>query len=172
MIIDQSYFVREINVPQLSQPAVWEGLQLFGNKYQKRFLKEVFGLELAKLIEAYLADEPNGETRIGLIVNGAEFLYSGEEQIWGGLRNTEKLSPLANYIFYHFTNDGITSLSQVGETFSQAENSQRVSPDARLVFAWIEMVEMLEPLRKLMESGDYPEYKPELVYEIQNRFNL
>jgi len=176
MIIDQSYFVREINIPQLSQPHVWETVELFGTKYQKRFLRDVFGLELAKLIEQYLEEEDNEvatlDERIGLILDGAEFTYNGQEKEWGGLRNTDKVSPLANFIFYQFTNDGITQQTQVGEAFGTAENSQKASPDGRLVFAWIEMVEMLESLRQLMESGDFPEYRPELVYEIQNRFNL
>lgn len=174
MIIDETYFRGEINIPQLSQPAVLEKLELFITKYETKFLVQAFGLELFSLILVYLAT-PDGdpiEERIRDIVEGVEFSYDEELQIWGGLRNTEKQSPVANFIFYHYVLDAITFLSQVGEAGSVAENSQKVSSDDRLVFVNNEMVQMMESLKKLMRSGDYPEYKPKVNFEIINRFNL
>lgn len=177
MIIDQTYFIREINIPQISQPAVGENVDLFIAKYQPRFLKAVFGLALAKLIEDYLEaetqDEPVLDERIGLILDGAEITSGGViEQVWEGLRNTGKNSPLANFIFYHIMTDEITFLSQSGEAMGTSENSQKASPDGRLVSVWNDMVEMMVSLRQLMETGDYPEYKPEQVFTVINRFNL
>ena len=174
MIIDYSYFIRELNIPQLSQPSVNEALDLFIEKYEAKFLKEVFGIELAELIQVYLAT-PEGqpiEERIKSIVDGVEFLYEGKMQVWGGLRNESKITPLANFVFYWYLTDGISFLSQSGEAGMSSENSFKVSSDARLVFVWNEMIELMGSLYKLLENGDYPEYIPSLNFEVQNRFNL
>jgi len=173
MIIDDSYFVREINIPQLSSPAVSEALDLFIEKYEKKFLQEFFGSELAELIVEFLETEPEPiDERISFILDGATFTYEGKSLIWRGLRNEDKLSPLANFVFYWFQTDSVSFLSQSGESLGSSENSSRVSSNGRLVFVWNEMVEGLENLKKLMEVGEYPEYDPEKVYEIQNSFNL
>jgi hypothetical protein len=170
MIIDHTYFVREINIPQLSQPAVLENLNLFIEKYEPQFLRAVFGWELAVLIMGYLnTEEVEGvepDERIGWLVEGSPLKQ------WGGLRNNEKISPLANYIFYRLTDDSVTFLAQVGESTATAENSRRVSNDDRLIFVWNEMVEMMVGLHSLLKSGLYPEYKPEQAFKIKNTFNL
>jgi len=174
MIIDYSYFIREINIPQLSQPSVSEALDLFIEKYQAKFLKEVFGIELAKLIDVYLAT-PEGdpiEERIQSIVEGIEFVYEGNTEVWTGLRNESKISPVSNFVFYWYVTDGVTFLSQTGEAGMTSENSYKVSVNDRLVFVWNEMIELMKSLQKLLENGDYPEYKPLFKFEVQNRFNL
>lgn len=169
MIIDATYFVGEINIAQLGQPEVLELVNRFIKKYEKRFMKEYFGATLAKKIN----DENTtpGDPLMEAILTGADFEYKGEPVEWVGLKNTDKVSPIANYVFYFFAEDQLTSQSQVGEVYNKAENAELVSPDSRLAYIWNDMIEMLEPLELLLKDGNYSERRGK-NFSIINSFNL
>lgn len=171
LICDHTYYIREITLAQLSDPAVHENFILFSEKYQREFLRYVFGLPLAVQIEEEL-EKPEDEQDpiIMTLINGIE--HEGKE--WIGLRNDAKLSPLANYIFYHIVQDGITDQTGVGEVSGKPENATKVSVDDRAVWAWNEMVKWLYGLWWFIDASKlYPTCRPFLPYfEIKNTFNL
>lgn len=169
MIIDATYFVGEINIAQLGQPEVLELVNRFIGKYEKRFMQEYFGATLAKKI----IDENTtpGDPLMEAILTGADFEYKGEPVEWIGLKNTEKISPIANYVFYFFVENGLSSQAGVGEVWNKAENAQLVSPDSRLAYIWNDMIEMLKPLELLLKDGNYSE-RTGKNFSIINSLNL
>lgn len=167
MIIDTAYFFGEINITQLGQVEVQENVGFFIKKYEKRFLLKYFGLQLMNEINTENANPSDPE--IAKILNGAFFSYSNKAYDWGGLKNIDKFSPIANYVFYYFGQDMITSQQGVGEVFGKAENATMASPDERCVKAWNDMVEMLKPLDLLIKSYSQREGKN---FSAINTFNL
>lgn len=150
MIIDATYFIGEINIAQLGQPEVLESVNRFIAKYEKKFMREFFGYELSEKI--YLENETPTDPDIALILNGAIVTICGKTYEWLGLKNAEKISPIANYVFFYYTEDLLTNQSGIGQTFNRAENADVVSPDSKLAFVWNEMIELLIPLGALLSE--------------------
>lgn len=167
MIIDSTYFRAEINVAQLGTEEVQENLEIFITKYEKRFLQNYFGYELAQMIVA--ENQAPNDPEIAKILNGAVITYQGKEYVWIGLKNEEKVSPIANFVFYYWAQDGISQQDGVGETWTKAENATLVSPDSRCAYAWNEMIEMLDPLEMFIKN--YPE-RTGCNFKPINSFNL
>lgn len=174
-MLDETYFVGELSIAQLNDPSVLENFEVLNKKYQRKFLRSVFGIEMARLIEEDLdKEEEDQEERFQKIINGDFFMDNDNSIEWIGLVNEEKLSPLANYVFYYIAQEGETYQAQFGESAGVSENSKRVSVDDRLVAVWNEMVEYLEPLYCYLEEYKdlYPEFRKLVKFEIINTFNL
>lgn len=171
MIIDQTYFILELNVAQTSNFVVSDKLDLFIGRYERFFLSEFFGVELKNLIIEFVGGT-NVEERIERLVDGYDLVKDGKTYEWQGLRNTEKISPIANYVFARFAEDERSSQTGIGERKSKGENSNQYSADWRVMNAWNNMVDLLEPLKMILEDGDYPEYDTKAYYEKINRFDL
>ena len=165
MFIDVTYFFDEINIPQIAQPEVSEQVSSFIKKYENKFLLNYFGYDLKKEIE----DNPT-DPIIGKIINGTTVTKNDDTLVWVGLQNDDKVSPIANYVFYYFLEDKKSSFQEVGEIASKAENAMIVSADYRLSFAWNEMVELLEPLEIYLEQN-FPNRSGSMFKSI-NPFNL
>jgi hypothetical protein len=139
MVIDKTYFIRELNIAQLSDVAVAESLDLFIAKYEPIFLKRLFGPVLgAEILIGSLEEQPS--PIIEFLLDGGLFEQDGNIYTWDGLRNANKISPIANFVFFHFVNDRITQQSGIGEVKPLGQNSEVVSADERLVMVWNEMI--------------------------------
>lgn len=171
MIIDQTYFVLEINIAQLSNDIVSEEVDLFINRYEPDFLKRVFGVTLKNLIHDFESGT-NSEERIERLVDGYTFAYEGKTYEWKGLRNPDKESPIANFVFVKYIENQMSQQTGIGERKSKGENSDDHLADWRLVLAWNRIVIMMEPLLLLLKNGEYPDYEPGEPFKIINRFNL
>lgn len=167
MLIDQSFFVGEILVPNLSGvgpiPAGnVEELTRFINKYEPDYLDEVLGPGLS---DAFQTD-----------ISAAT-----PDQRWVDLKSklvntTRKESPIAGYVYYHFYRDRLSTSSGLGEIESAAENANvvlntdkmaRAFNDAvrkgRVVFDWVQA-----------NASTYPELDPEHLYKLSpvNTFGI
>ena len=171
MIIDQTYFVLELNIAQLSNLAVEENLDLFIARYERKFLNEVLGVELRTLVNEFV-EGTNTDERIERLVDGYSFTDHGQTVEWLGFRNEEKISPIANYIFFHFAENDRTGQTGIGERKSKGENSESASVDWRIVNAWNEMIELVRPLNLILENGDYAEIQCTKNFDVINRFGL
>jgi L-rhamnose mutarotase len=128
-IIDISFFVGEINVPNADKPGISENLELFIKKYQKRFLVMLLGQDVWKDFMDGLAEDP-------------------VESKWTELKakfvdDDTKESPIANYVYYFYMRDGASSTTDVGETIAKTENSSVISPARKMVRAWNEMCDFV-----------------------------
>src|SRR5690349_3824485 len=126
-LIDHTYFIGEINIPNTNEINVSELVNHFILKYEEKYLIELLGETLYTQFKEGLLLEP----------------IPGE---WVMLRNaliseSPKLSPIANYVYYYWQKDGVTQTTGIGEVVSKSENSVRVSPANKVRSAWSEMVE-------------------------------
>lgn len=84
MLIDRSYFIGELNIPNTNQPAIGGLLDAFIQKYEPLFLEKVLGYALYQaLIAGYSVPSPD-QKWIDL-VQGVEYTSCGRLTKWKGL---------------------------------------------------------------------------------------
>lgn len=83
-LIDQTYFKGDLTIAGLDRQQVVERLQLFIEKYEDEFLRELFGYEFYKALLNGLS-QVSVEQRWLDILEGKEFQYGGYTRQWRGL---------------------------------------------------------------------------------------
>lgn len=97
-LIDASYFVGDISIPNTDDAGVGGRLTLFINKYEPLFLQKLFGYPLYKAFVAGMTVTPPAtpDQRFLDILYGKEYTdFQGRLQLWKGLIVTD--SPVFNF---------------------------------------------------------------------------
>lgn len=70
------------------------------------------------------------------------------------------LSPIVNYVYWHWMTDDTTQTVGLGQQASKVENAIQVSPATKMVRAWNEMSEWVSEFHRFMitSQADYPEW--------------
>jgi hypothetical protein len=85
MLIDRTYFVGELNIPNTSQASISSLTDLFIEKYEDEWLREVLGYTLYKALKAGLQVLPVAQKWTDLI-EGVEYMnLSSKAKFWKGL---------------------------------------------------------------------------------------
>lgn len=145
MFIDSTYFVGEINIPNLTgtnsnATALAQAIA----QYEEEILIDLLGYKLYSLLIADLDENKAPQTQIYKdLVNGAEFTHSfaGAETLlkWKGLKNASKQSLLAYYTFFKYVERDVTHLSGAGVILAKGEKGSRSSSVNKMVNAWERM---------------------------------
>lgn len=84
-LIDRTYFVGELNIPNTNQAAIGSAVDLFIEQYEDQFLREVLGYTLYKELKAGLHVVPVAQKWTDLIV-GVEYTdLANKTRKWQGL---------------------------------------------------------------------------------------
>lgn len=84
-LIDRTYFVGEINIPNTNQAAIGSQVDLFIQQYEDRFLNEVLGYTLYKALKAGMQVVPVAQKWTDLI-EGVEYTDTADKtRKWQGL---------------------------------------------------------------------------------------
>ena len=164
MIIDQSYFVGEINIPGTDKPDVQERLTWFIAKYEPVLLRALLGHTLYKAFLAGKgAGEVPGEQRFLDLLNGVEFSTGSRTEYWPGLIQPGEgygRSLIANYVYYWYMRDQASQTTAVGEAQAGTDGAARVSPALKMVRAWNEMSASIDELFVFLSANmaTYPEW--------------
>lgn len=167
MLIDQSFFVGEILVPNLTGvgpiPAGnVEELTRFIVKYEPEYLDEVLGPGLSEAFQA-----------------GASI--STPEQRWVDLKSklvntTRKESPIAGYTYYHIFRDRLSTSSGLGEIESTAENANVVLNTDKMARAYNDAVRKGRAVFEWVQANasTYTELNPSHLYKLSpvNTFGI
>lgn len=129
-IIDKTYFVQEINIPDSN----YSDLSAYITKFENEILKKLLGYELWKLVSNYLAS--GTETRITEFVLGKEYTVDGHLIKWNGLKNEQLTSLIAYYVYYWFVRSKSVIMQMTGTMQSVGENTKNASPVMSLTEAW------------------------------------
>jgi len=156
-LIDTSFFVGEIAIPNSDTPAVKERIDWFITKYEEECLLIILGQKLYNLFVA----EPTNQI-IKDIINGAEYEdYFGTKYKWHGLVRNTNMSLIANYIYYYFMQSAAIHNTGVSTSISETESGKSVWPVEKMIEAWNqfsrEVKGQLIPflLRKKDQNGDF-----------------
>lgn len=152
MLIDLTYFIREINIGQRSQPEVQENLNYFIQRYEREFLDMSLGSDLANEVVLASDDLENASDAMKKLILG--------DGTWLGLVNDVKISPIANYVYWHYVESEVLQSVGTGIIVPQNENSRIANPTLKLVRAWNDMVLMCVKMHRFITSSmEYPNYK-------------
>jgi len=152
-LIDASYFWGEINLPANK----YSDLDSFIERFEKELIVKLFGYTLYKLINAYNPDKPTDtDQRIRDIIEGKEFTLNEQTYKWNGLRNTEKVSVIAYYVYVHYMRGIETQTTTTGESKNKKVNSVSVSPVQKISNAWTQMRILIGPY--CLQAEYYPGY--------------
>ena len=145
MIVDDTYFVGQLTIAQLSQAWVAEDFDTQRTILERNYLTAILGQQLAADFLAGIDVEPM-EAKWSNLLNGVD-------GIWGGFKNDLKTSPIANYIYYHYNLNLYSNSTGSGEVIPQNENSQRIFNYSKLCKVWNEMVDMNFKLQNYLNKS-------------------
>jgi len=177
-LIDRTYFVGELNIPNTSQAAIGSQVDLFIEKYEDKFLREVLGYTLNKAFQAGVQEMPVAQKWTDLI-EGVEYIsVNGKTKYWRGLIDAISgnvdfdVSPIANYIYYWYQRNNWTHTANTGEVKPQNENAAIANPALKMVRAWNEMSEWVRELVDYLNArkDDYTEWANQDVYCMLRKF--
>ena len=144
-LIDDSYFKGDINVPVSSNTTLAGPLNQAITDYEEEYLKRLLGYTLyAEFIAGLAADSP-AQKWLDLR-NGVEFSFDFNGNTitnkWNGFVNSDKISPIAYYVYYKHRVDIESINSGLGERKAKGENSVIHSANLKLVRAWNKCVNL------------------------------
>ena len=123
--IDFTYFKAEIYIGQLSDIAVQENLNSFIEKYSKEYLNELLGND-----------------------------YDYTADVYSVIDNEDIKQAIACFVYYYYVRSEYISNSGIGTNIGKSENSDRVKPISKLVFAWNQMVCKTQSFIDEVDSND------------------
>ena len=139
MIIDTSYFIGEISIPNLNKAGNEATLENDIEFYETEILKDLFGYQLYAAYIAGMAVESPDQKWVD-ITEGAEFSFDflGKTitRKWIGFTNSDKISILAYYTYANYIRRVMQTLTGVGMAVGQTELSQIASGTRKQVNAW------------------------------------
>jgi hypothetical protein len=137
-LIDKSYFVYEINLPD----GQYSDVTNYIVRYEREVLISLLGQELYALVAASSA----GSGRLYDLINGKTYTvsYNGRDQQvkWDGLKNTNKVSLIAYYVYYQYQRNKATYASGSGEVKPKHENGYNADLSMKVMEAWHRMREL------------------------------
>lgn len=98
----------------------------------------------------------------GVLFNDGTVVYlSRKPSITAVNGSTQKISPIANYVFYQYVNNKVTDFTLAGMVQSTTDNNRVVTSDDVLIDAWNRMVDMNKNLYRFLKANKtvYPEWK-------------
>lgn len=138
-LISVDYFNYEINLPA-SGP--YSDIVNFITRYEKEILVSLLGYELYKLVAASTATSG----RLFDLINGVEYTVStnGRDQLikWNGLKNSDKISLIAYYVYYKYQQQKATMPGGSGEMKPKSENGVNADLSMKVMDAWYRMREL------------------------------
>jgi len=144
-LIDSTYFIREINLPDNS---LTSDMSYFITQYEKEVLIKLLGYESYVLLKAAIDDGSpgyGGTDKWVWLIKGHEYEveYGGTQTIkWNGLVNTDLVSFLAYYIYYQWMKFHVSDTTSVGESITEKENALGISPSHKMVSAWNNFIDL------------------------------
>lgn len=170
-IIDATYFVRKINIPNVDatlnprNAPILERLNSFISQYEPECLTKILGYNLYNLAKV------EDSQRMSDLLNGAEFTdVDGVFRKWNGLKYSPNMSLIAQYVYYKFQEDSATQTTGVSTSTNNTEGGTSVSPQYKMIDAWNcfsrETKDMVSFLwnRNQGVTPVYPEYSTEQCY--------
>ncbi|MDX1938455.1 MAG: hypothetical protein SFU21_15145, partial [Flavihumibacter sp.] len=157
-IIDNSYFIRNVYLANAQSSEVAPEIDLFIQKYEPELLKLMMGYGLYKEFIDSINSPAPAQKYIDLLFGVAYNDVNGKPQYWMGLANANKLSVIANYVYYHYVRNNNTQTTAAGETISKSEAASRTNAGYKATWAWNEMRNWLVEFNLFMNSKeiDYP----------------
>lgn len=129
--INSSFFIRDINLVNLTETKVLERINYFIAKYETECLRKILGLAL------YDAVLTESSQRITDLAYGVDYIMPNEfERRWYGLVHDINISLIANYVYYYFQKANALQTVGTSTKASKSEAGTSESPADKMIAAW------------------------------------
>lgn len=145
-IIDTSFFVEDIEIPNVAQAPIRAKLENSIKLYEKEVLISLLGYPMWK--DLFASGYVDGDaSKWDKLVNGEEFSFELNGRTvttyWEGLKGLEKKSLIAYYVYFMHRRKEASYMSGIGtEVKADTENSTMDDLHAKLVYVWNEFIKM------------------------------
>lgn len=152
-IIDESYFIKELRIPNTNEIDVSDSADPFItwiDKEARQCLQLALGYKLFKELDDNITDgvlDTDAPQKWLNLVNGKDYTKDSKEYNWKGLKfieGTFKGSLLAYYVYCKWLEFQLSYMSGMGETRGEAVNSMVANSTHRYVALWNTFVEMYQ----------------------------
>lgn len=159
MIIDHTYFVGKINLPQVGNTPGRDTVDEFIEIYETEYLKKILGYDLWKAFTDGIDGSGPHDQRWEDLLAGKDYDFQGHNKNWPGFE--AKPSPIGQYVYYQYMENGAAINTLVGTATQAVDNNNKVSPFEKMVSAWNDMVELNILLWNFLYANRtvYPEWK-------------
>ena len=146
-LIDATYFIGEIEIPNLNQPEVATDMLHSITLYEKEVLTDLLGYAMWKDLQAAIAAPVVGD-KWDKLINGEEFTYTPSNGVaittmWEGLKGADKKSLIAYFVYFKHREKRSSYNAGVGiEVEAKTDNSIQSSLYVKLVDIWNEFLAM------------------------------
>lgn len=165
MIVDASFFYGPLGIEGLmassgadyTQMAIQKGLEQYIERYEMQYLVKLLGRSLAAEFAGYLGREEGDPV-------------AKWDNLLKELVPMPRVSPVANYVYFHFVRNNQTHATSLGVTVTNSDN-KITSCDSLIIPAWNDMVMMNRDVHLYLESHkeDYEGF--ETSYELLEKIN-
>lgn len=136
-LIDKTYFSLDHAIPESDYSTITAHI----TKYEPEILKKALGYTLYKLMIDNAADEPYKS-----LIEGKEYeiQYDGQTHKvkWNGLKNEDKNSLIAYYVYYWWQRNQASLTIYTGEIKPMHENATNASLMQKISNAWTRLLEL------------------------------
>lgn len=173
MLIDLTYFVGQITIPDRSSVVVQESLNQLIKIKEPEFLRSVLGVKMYN----DLLENQTDQKYIDLL-RGVDFTYKRREEHFSGLANPDTLtSAIARYVYCAWQENEWSTTFGSGEARSIGENSTQYNPLNKMLKAHNDNVTELHLMLDFIDSKkeDYPLFSPKIKHDMwyyKNPFGL
>lgn len=130
-IVNQSFFIGDIYIPNLHNSADLARINSFIVKYEPECLILILGYPLYRLFNT------ENSQRMTDLLNGAIFTDGeGVDRNWLGLKHDTTVSLIADYIYFNYQKWQATQTTQKGTAIKTPEAGIAVSPGDKMQNAW------------------------------------
>lgn len=167
MLIDSTYFVGELNIPNKNQPPIQALLNDLIEQREPEYLQGLLGYGFYKEIKEAVESSSTDQKWIDLF-SGTEYTVNSKTRFWPGLASEDSISPVACYVYLYYLEKTETITMGVGEVKPDAENSSVGWAVKKKVRAWNQMVDINHSLICYLEArsdvyGDFEVTNHELL---------
>ena len=194
MLIDTSYFVAQLNIPNTDVTENIESLNWFIDKYEVEIMRDCLGVDLYRDFMTALGQKSDGtgysnvtggkadSTKMDQkwvnLLNGLEYTgLDARKHKWPGFISLNddtqpKKSLLANFVYYYWMLNNASHSMGATEAVVNAENAISISNNRKTMFAWNEAVNAIHELIWYLDFSVYTDYTFYSNWWLQNRYYL
>jgi len=141
ILIDSSFFVGDIVIPNTERPAISERIDWFISKYEKECLVKLLGV---KLFNAFINDskynilplDSDTPTRMQNLTFGSDFTTpDGSLFNWSGILQNTNTSLVANYVYCEWERANASQSTGIATATMNTNAGNSISPAEKIVNA-------------------------------------
>jgi len=153
-IIDKTFFVGDLEIPQTDQAATLAALNAFIAQYEPEFLRLVLGYDLYLLFKANVNPGPATDPYT-YILDGVS-TFTNRYGVLSTLPSIKRY--IACYVYFHWMRQQTTKSTPSGEKVAKAANAFDSTPYFKACRAWNEMVDYVRTFREYMLSDGISDF--------------